>query len=99
MIKPVVFTPNARADLENIADYLMLEWGSRVLENFLLLYEERVNTIASHPARYPVIHQASLLRKTVLTKHNIVLYREKENCIEIVAVFDTRQDPEKIQNL
>ena len=78
MAKPVVLTPIAKNDLENVADYLFGNWNLNVLENFLALYEAKISLIAEYPTRYPVIHQPSGLRKAVLTKHNIILYREKK---------------------
>ena len=96
MAKPVVLTPISKLDLENISDWLIEKWNIRVLDNFLDLYEAKVAIIAEYPSRYPIIHQAYKLRKAVLTKHNIILYREKEEHIEIVSIFDTRQDPDKI---
>ena len=97
MVKPVVLTLNAKADLENISAWLAEKWNIRVLDNFLSLYEAKILVIAEHPSRYPIIHQATKLRKAVLTKHNIILYREKEDHIEIVSIFDTRQNPDKLK--
>ena len=99
MVKPVVLTPIAKADLENISDWLFEKWSLRVLDNFLDLYQAKISVIAKYPSRYPIIHQASKLRKAVLTKHNIILYREKEEYIEIVSIFDTRQDQQKVNKL
>jgi plasmid stabilization system protein ParE len=70
-----------------------------VLDNFLDLYEAKIRIISEHPSRYPFIHQSSGLRKAVLTKHNIILYREQPEHIEIISIFDPRQDPGKIKNL
>lgn len=97
MVKPVVLTPLAKENLENITDYLFREWGISVLENFLALYEAKISLITEYPERYPVIHVASGLRKAVLTKHNTILYRERADRIEIISVFDTRQDPRKLE--
>ncbi len=99
MVKPIVLTHIAKADLENISRWLAEKWSLRVLDNFLSLYEAKIIIIAEHPSRYPIIHQISKLRKAVLTKHNIILYREREDHIQIVSIFDTRQDPEKINKL
>lgn len=99
MIKAVILTSIAKEDLENISDWLAKEWNVKVLFNFLDLYEAKIRTIAEFPSRYPVIHSASNLRKAVLTKHNIILYIEKEDNIEIISIFDTRQNPEKISKL
>ena len=99
MAKPVFITTAAQNDLDNILFYLSENWGISVLENFLALYEAKISLIAEYPTRYPILHEESKLRKAVLTKHNIILYREKTNNIEIISIFDTRQDPDKINSL
>ena len=99
MAKSVVLTPIANKALENLADYLFTTWGLNVLENFLALYEAKILLIAEYPKRYPYIHQPSGLRKAVLTKHNVILYREGSINVEIISVFDTRQNPDNIENL
>jgi plasmid stabilization system protein ParE len=96
MAKPVFLTPTAKADLENISNWLFEKWSLGVLANFLALYEAKVLIISEYPSRYPIIHQASKLRKAVLTKHNIILYREMDDHIEMISIFDTCQDPDKI---
>ena len=98
MVKPVRLTAHAKADLENISGYLAEKWNLSVLENFLALYEAKIMIISEYPSRYPIIHKPSQLRKAVLTKHNIILYRETTEQIEIISIFDTRQDPGKIGN-
>jgi len=99
MVKPVLLTHHAKADLDSITLYLFKNWKLSVLENFLALYEAKIRIIAEYPSRYPFIHQSSGLRKAVLTKHNIILYREKPEHIEVISIFDTRQDPGKINRL
>ena len=99
MAKPVLLTPIAKSDLENISDWLANEWNLKILENFLSLYDAKLQIIAEHPTRYPFIHKPSKLRKAVLTKRCIILYREMEDHIEIISLFDTRQSPERIERL
>jgi plasmid stabilization system protein ParE len=99
MAKTVIITPHARNDLENISSYLIEKWSSRILENFLALYEAKIALIAEYPTRYPIIHLPTQLRKAVLTKRCIILYREKPDHIEIISIFDTRQSPDKIGEL
>ena len=78
----MILTPIANEDLENISDWLAKVWGVKVLFNFFDLYEAKIETIAEFPTRYPIIHHPSKLRKAVLTKHNIILYREKKNILK-----------------
>lgn len=99
MAKQVFITLSARDDLDNVLLYLAEQWNHSVLENFLALYQAKISLIAEYPTRYPFIHEKSLLRKAVLSKHNCILYREKPDHIEIISLFDTRQGPDKMSRL
>ena len=99
MAKRIRLTLHAKANLDNVSFYLFENWGFTVLENFLALYEAKIATIAEHAERYPYINQKMKLRKAVLTKHNIILYREMDDFIEIISIFDTRQKPSNVNRL
>ena len=49
------------------------------------------------PTLYPIIYKKEKVRKCVLTKQNTLYYRVMETEIQILRVFDTRQDPAKLQ--
>ena len=96
MAKSVLLTLSARAELETILIYLLENWGISITTNFMELYDAKIAIISTYPKRYPVLYPHKELRKAVLTKYNIILYTEKEDHIEIISVFDTRQYPTKI---
>lgn len=96
MNKPVIITAAANIELDAVVFYLITNWGKKVTDNFLSLYNAKVSIIANSPHRYPIIDHKKKIRKAVLTKHNIILYRETDKFIEIISVFDTRQDPDKM---
>ena len=99
MAKKILLTPHAREDLDNLVLYLFENWGVSVLENFLAIYEAKITVIAEYPERYPYLNQQIKIRKAVLTKHNIILYREKDDSVEIVSIFDTLQNPSNVNRL
>ena len=39
------------------------------------------------------------MQKCLLTKHNMLYFRESDEIIEIITIFDTRQDPKKLTNI
>jgi plasmid stabilization system protein ParE len=89
----IIWSPEAKQDMENILDYLMFRWGIAVTSRFLFHTEKIINQIAKNPKQYPVFFYPKRIRKCVLTKQNTIYYRLINEKIEIVRVFDTRQNP------
>ena len=99
MAKEVWLMPVAEADLENIIGYLLENWGINVCENFLDRFEEVCSTISTSPAIYPMIYKKEKIRKCVLTHQNIIYFREGVLKMEIITIFDSRQDTSKLSKL
>ena len=97
MPKPIIWSPQADRDLGKILDYLAQEWENSVSIKFLDLVDAILNQVAINPMQFPLIHKSLNIRKCVLTKHNTLYYRNKRTSIEIVRIYDTRQDPEKLE--
>lgn len=51
----------------------------------------------NHPEKYPEIHAPLRIRKCVLTKHNSLYYRITNNQLEILRIYDNRQDPDLLK--
>jgi plasmid stabilization system protein ParE len=49
------------------------------------------------PKIFPVSNPELEIRKSVVTKHNTLYYREVSNGVEIARLFDSRQDPKKLK--
>lgn len=97
--KRIIWSPSAQSDLENIIDYLMYSWGKKVTSKFLNRMTNLTRQIAINPEQYPVIHQKLNIRKCVLTKQNTHFYRMKNNQVEIIRIYDTRQNPKNLKIL
>ncbi|HHV87025.1 MAG TPA: type II toxin-antitoxin system RelE/ParE family toxin [Petrimonas sp.] len=93
----VKWTLSAKNDFEIITDYLLENWNTSVLEKFIKITEVNIQQILSFPTLYPIIYKKEKVRKCVLTKQNTLYYRVMGTEIQILRVFDTRQDPAKLQ--
>jgi plasmid stabilization system protein ParE len=93
----IIWSSEAKDDLENITDYLMFYWGTEVTSKFLLHTEKIIGQIAINPKQYPIFSRHKRIRKCVLTKQNSIFYRVKAKKIEIVRIYDTRQNPNKLK--
>jgi plasmid stabilization system protein ParE len=96
MPKPISWSPQANEDLDGIMNYLASKWDNSVSIKFLNLVDTIVKQIAINPRQSPVINKSLNIRKCVITKHNTLYYRNRRADVEIVRIYDTRQDPEKL---
>lgn len=97
MHREIIWSPLAEKDLGNILEYLAENWNQKVLHRFLIKIDTITDQIANAPNQYPVINKKLRVRKCVVTKQNTLYYREIEKRIEILRLYDTRQDPKKLK--
>ena len=97
MPKQIVWSPLSEKDFDNILEYLNKEWDATVVNKFIDLTDNLLLQIALNPQQFPLIHRKMKIRKCVITKHNTLFYRENKEQIELLRVYDTRQDPDKLK--
>jgi plasmid stabilization system protein ParE len=97
MPKRILWSLLSQQDLDSILNYLKMNWDIKVVERFIVITEDVLQQIADHPKQYPVINKQKKVRKCVLTKHNTLYYRESKDCIDILRIYDNRQDPVKLK--
>jgi plasmid stabilization system protein ParE len=86
----------AENDFGNILEYLNAKWGEKVAYQFIEITSNQLLQISIKPKLFPLIYKKRKIRKCVLTKHNSLYYRESSAQIEILRIYDTRQDPDKL---
>ncbi len=93
MSKQIVWSPSAESDFANILKYLQENWEERVANQFIDLTEDILEQISINPRQFPLIYKKEKIRKCVLTKHNTLFYRVCNSSVDILRIYDTRQDP------
>lgn len=96
MTREIIWSPAAEKDFESILEYLQIKWSARITRRFINKVDDNIELIVEDPQIFPVINVELQIRKSVITKQNTLYYREVNNKIEIVRLFDTRQDPNKL---
>jgi len=74
---------------------LLKEHSAKTASQFLEKLEQRIGLIVSHPTIGKPSAKRKDIRSIILTPHNQIFYRYQENKIEILCLFDMRQDPKK----
>jgi plasmid stabilization system protein ParE len=96
MPKQIFWSPLSEGDFGGILEYLNENWDNNVAKNFIDLTESILKQIAANPRQFPVIYKKEKIRKCVLTKHNSLSYRDTKTQVEILRIYDTRQDPNNL---
>jgi plasmid stabilization system protein ParE len=97
MAKNIIWSPAAESDLKSVLSYLDEKWSALVVNQFINKVDSFVSLIAEEPKLFPIINKKHNVRKCVLTKQNTLFYRENKDSIDIIRLFDTRQDPKKLK--
>jgi plasmid stabilization system protein ParE len=97
MHRRIFWSPLAENDFENILLYLQEHWQEKVIENFIEITEIQIGQIAMNPMQFPLIYKKKKVRKCVITKHNSLYYKVGRDSIDILRIFDTRQNPKLLK--
>lgn len=89
----------AERKLLDLTDYLLRKWNLKVKNDFVDLLTSKINQISNQPESCPVSKEFAGLYKCVVTKQTTFYYRIdlKLEEIEIITMFDTRQNPDKLK--
>jgi plasmid stabilization system protein ParE len=96
MPKQIIWSPSAEGDFGNILEYLNQKWGEKVACQFIEITSTILLKISLKPKMFPLSNKKMKIRRCVVTKHNSIYYRESVTQIQILRIYDTRQDPDKL---
>ena len=96
MADRVIWSPLAEKDLDEILNYLIINWNTHTTIKFLDKIEKVITQILKNPNQFPLVNKGLEIRKCVVTKHNTLFYRSHDNIIHILRLYDVRQNPDKL---
>lgn len=97
--KPILISPQAKDDIYHIIAYLSENWGQKVVDEFIESLDTFYLIISVNPRIFGHYNKRKNIRKYVLTKQNVIFYRNTKETIQIITVFDTRQKLRKLKDL
>jgi plasmid stabilization system protein ParE len=97
MPKHVIWSPLSENDFKQILEYLNENWDYKVAVRFIDVTEQAINQISVNPKQYPLIYRKKRIRRCVLSRQNSLFYRERNDFIDILRIYDTRQDPKSLR--
>jgi plasmid stabilization system protein ParE len=97
--KAVILSPQAEEDLKELYDYLFTEFGKTTLEKFHQKWLDFLKVVSFHPRLFPLLHKRKNLRKHAIHERTLIVYKPSRNVIEIVTIFNTRQNPVRLTKI
>ena len=97
MKREVRLSKRAMRKLDNLLAYLEEEWSAKVKHEFVLKLDRALKQIQRIPDSFPESEKVKGLRKCVVTKQTTVFYKYSESSIDVVTIFDNRQNPKSIK--
>lgn len=96
MVYKLVLSKQAETELYNILDYLSTKWNENIAKEFANIFEKKLDLIKYNPFLYPSFKNNNIIRKCVVVKQVSVYYRISNDEVQIITVFDSRQNPDKL---
>lgn len=97
MNKKIIWSSLAENDFVKILEYLQENWEEKVINKFIEKIELVIHQIAINPSQYSIINKSKKIRKCVLSKHNTLFYKVSNQSIDILRIYDTRQNPNNLK--
>jgi plasmid stabilization system protein ParE len=95
----IYFSEIAKFKLNILTTYLLENWNLQTKNDFLKKLDFKIQQIKSQPYSCIQSYDFKGLYKCVVTKQTTFYYRisKKQQEIEIITIFDTRQNPNKLE--
>lgn len=86
----------AERKLDKLFEYLVTKWSVKVKAAFVEKLNTSIEIIKIQPEIFPESKKAKGLRMCVITRQTTLFYRYNSEQIYIVTIFDTRQNPDRL---
>jgi plasmid stabilization system protein ParE len=91
----LVWTEKAQQKIGEVLEYIEREFGAKARQIFLEKTQDFTRILIEFPEMGTLEIKEKNLRGFQLTNQTRVFYRVKKNCIIILTLIDSRQNPKK----
>lgn len=96
--KQIIVSPLAAKELDELYQYLQTEFGQSAVEKFHKKWITFLSVIANQPRLFPILNKRKNLRKYAIHPKTLIIYKPSVRNIEIVTIFNNRQNPKKLKS-
>ena len=91
----LVWTEKAQRRIGEVLEYIEREFGTKARQTFIEKTQDFTRILIEFPEMGTLEIKEENLRGFQLTNQTRVFYRVKKNCIIILTLIDSRQNPKK----
>ncbi|NDK55409.1 type II toxin-antitoxin system RelE/ParE family toxin [Pontibacter fetidus] len=91
----IVWNKRASKQLADLQNYLQQEFGEKTAQTFTYRIFKFLELLVKYPQIGTLESPEKDIRGFLLHRHTTILYKQKEETIYILALFDNRQNPQK----
>jgi len=91
----LIWSTRAREEYVQLQEYLFEKWGEEIAIRVIKEINETVQRIQRSPEHYPVFLKRRKIHRCVASPQTSIFFTVDNNRIEIICLFDNRQDPKK----
>jgi plasmid stabilization system protein ParE len=92
----IVWRKKTRDTFFSIIQYLNEHWSKNVAEDFVKTVERKLELLSMFPLMGVESRKRKGMRKLLLSPQNMLVYRIKGKRIILLQIYDTRQNPMRI---
>jgi plasmid stabilization system protein ParE len=81
--------------VQKVLAYLEKEWSHKVAEEFLIKIDRRINQLTKQPHLGVSSSKIKDVRGLLITRHNRMYYKIKDDKVIILNMYDTRINPKR----
>ncbi|GAP71471.1 hypothetical protein SAMD00024442_123_2 [Candidatus Symbiothrix dinenymphae] len=89
--------PKAERNLDEIHDYIAQNYTDREVNRFFAKLNKSLLLATQNPFMYRQAAQNRTIRRCVLSKQTSFVYKIKKDRIDILFMFDNRQNPNTLK--
>ena len=95
MVHKIIWSALAERTFANNIEYLEKEWTEKEVRKFALAVSRKLFSLSLQPKSGAITNKRANLRKTIINKRIVLIYKHKprKNEIELVRFFNTYQHP------
>lgn len=93
----IKWSEEATKNLENIINYLEINWTSKEVSKFFGKLEKQILLLSLFPEAFPVSTTKSNIHRCVFLRNLTIYYIIDNDSLVLLALFDTRQHPSNIK--
>ena len=96
-MRQIVISDFAKTKIKDILEHIENKWSESVRQKFAQKLYYCLKVIRENPEAFPKSESNKKTHKCVITKQTTIYYKFNIKRVEIIAVFDTIQDTNKIK--